>query len=74
MNHIKKWKKTHRQRKKLRTVQIVLNGIDLIRFNEWRIRHSWSKDRAFKEVLLFIKKDYERLIKSSSDTNIPDTV
>lgn len=70
---MKKWKKTHRQRKKYRTIQLYLNNIAIQQFEEWRIRNYWSKDRAFKEVLKFIKEDY-KLFKMSESINIPKDI
>ena len=61
---MKSWKKTHRARKKNRLIKFQLNftNEEYERFHNWRVKHSWSKDRAFKEVLLYIKKECEKQI------------
>ena len=56
---MKKWKKTHRARKKNRLINFQVNFTleQYERFNSFRIKNSWSEERAMKEVLKYIRKE-----------------
>lgn len=60
-NRLKKWKKTHRQRRKARMVNITIqfDEEDMQRFQAYCQRHKCSYQKGFTKILKEIKKIYE---------------